>query len=79
MKIFSVLFALFAVSEATSTFGLNKALSVRGGGEIGPIDGAMAMKISKTVATAYVAGSATKYIASNTGGGSTLVSLSLSR
>lgn len=46
-----------------------RGLEVRGGGELGPLDGKLAMQLSKTVATAYIAGSGAKYIASNTGGG----------
>ena len=42
----------------------------RGGAAIGPLDGDMALKLSKTAATAYVAGSASKYIAKETGGSS---------
>ena len=45
----------------------------RGGAAIGPLDGDMALKLSKTAATAYVAGSASKYIAKETGGGSSNV------
>jgi hypothetical protein len=77
MQIFSLLLALFVVADAhkitppTSTF--NRVLQVRGGGEIGPLDGSMAMQLSQTVATAYVAGSASKFIASKTGGSSTQV------
>ena len=74
MKLIAFLFAaLFAVSSATPFMATNRALAVRGGQALGPLDGDMAMKLSKTVATAYVAGAASKYIASNTGGSSTQV------
>ena len=78
MKLFTLLIALFAVAEARGpTFtSKNQALLVRGGGEIGPLNGDLAMKLSKTAATAYVAGSASKYIAANTGGASTQVRIS---
>lgn len=74
MKIFALLVALFAVCDAKTFVTPPHALNVRGGGEIGPLDGNMAMKLSKTVATAYVAGAGSKYIASNTGGTNTQVS-----
>ena len=76
MKIVALFLALFATVTQASLrpFAVTTALQVRGGGEIGPLDGAMAMQLSKTVATAYVAGSASKYIAAHTGGSSTQVS-----
>lgn len=40
----------------------------RGGGATGPLDADLAMNLSKTAATAYVAGSASKYINKQTGG-----------
>jgi hypothetical protein len=49
------------------------ALQVRGGANLGPLDSDMAMKLAKTATTAYVAGSASKYIAGQTGGSSTQV------
>lgn len=74
MKFITLLLSLFAVSVAargpTYVSSKTAALNVRGGGELGPLDGALAMKLSKTAATAYVAGSASKYIASQTGGSS---------
>ena len=72
MKFITLLLSLFAVSAAARkpTFVSKTALNVRGGGEIGPLDGALAMQLSKTAATAYVAGSASKYIAAQTGGNS---------
>ena len=78
MKFFTLLLSLFAVSVAARkpTFVSKSALTtIRGGGELGPLDGALAMQLSKTAATAYVAGSASKYIASQTGGTSGQVCL----
>lgn len=48
-----------------------EALQVRGGAvTLGPLDRDMAMKLAKTATTAYVAGSASKFIAGKTGGSS---------
>ena len=73
MKFFTLLLSFFAVSVVAArkpTFVSSKSAvtTIRGGGELGPLDGALAMQLSKTAATAYVAGSASKYIASQTGG-----------
>ena len=62
MKVLSLLLAIFAVATAKPTFTTSRALNVRGGGEVGPIDGDMALKLAKTATIAYVAGSASKYI-----------------
>lgn len=62
MKIFSLLLAFFAISQAKPTFTTSRALNVRGGGELGPIDSDMAVKLAKAATTAYVAGAASKYI-----------------
>ena len=73
MKFFTLLLALLAVAAESRkpTFTISPAaLTVRGGGELGPLDSALAMQLSKTAATAYVAGSASKYIAAQTGGSS---------
>lgn len=70
MKVFAV-FALIA----TLVQGHQPAvLSVRGGASLGPLDGATALKLSKAATTAYVAGSASKYINSQTGGENSQVS-----
>jgi hypothetical protein len=71
---FLALLALFAVSASGKTFVSNKALLVRGGAKLGPLDADMALKLSKTAATAYVAGSGSKYINSQTGGTDSQVS-----
>lgn len=76
MKLFSLLLALFAVAEArkfTKPTAFTRALNVRGGGELGPLDGDLAMQLSKTATSAYIAGSASKFIAGKTGGGSNQV------
>jgi hypothetical protein len=62
MKCFSLLLAFFAVAQAKPTFSTSRALQMRGGGELGPIDADLAVKLSKAATTAYVAGAASKYI-----------------
>jgi hypothetical protein len=66
-------FFLFLALCASSTSALTRrpqmdALQVRGGANLGPLDSDMAMKLAKTATTAYVAGSASKYIAKQSGG-----------
>lgn len=78
MKVFSfLLLTLFAFSAEARRIqtpeAYAKTLQIRGGGAIGPLDGDLAMQLSKTVTTAYIAGSASKFIAAQTGGGSTQV------
>jgi hypothetical protein len=76
MKIFSLLLAFFVVAEARkmqTPASLTRVIQVRGGGELGPLNVDLAMQLSKAAATAYVAGSASKYIAASTGGSSTQV------
>lgn len=70
---FSFLFAAVAVQAevAPRAFNVNRALEMRGGGAIGPLDGDLAVKLSKAAATSYIAGSASKYITSKTGGDDT--------
>ncbi|KAG7369722.1 hypothetical protein IV203_027468 [Nitzschia inconspicua] len=72
MKAFSVFFfALFASSASALTHRPTfDALQVRGGANLGPLDSDTAMKLAKTATTAYIAGSASKYIAKQTGGNS---------
>jgi hypothetical protein len=78
MKIIALLVTLLTLANAEVkplAWNMPSALQVRGGNiEIGPIDGAFALKLSKAAATAYVAGSASKYIASQSGGKGTQVS-----
>jgi hypothetical protein len=73
MKVIALLIALFTIVQAKPTFTLDRALQTRGGGAIGPLDGDLAVQLSKTAATAYLAGSASKYITSQTGGSNTQV------
>ena len=75
MKIIAVLLALFAVASAEVKPRAWSLPQVRGGAEIGPLDGELALQLSKAAATAYVAGSASKYIAGQTGTSSTQVRL----
>eukprot|EP00545_Synedropsis_sp_CCMP1620_P012963 CAMPEP_0119003024 /NCGR_PEP_ID=MMETSP1176-20130426/311_1 /TAXON_ID=265551 /ORGANISM="Synedropsis recta cf, Strain CCMP1620" /LENGTH=153 /DNA_ID=CAMNT_0006954583 /DNA_START=51 /DNA_END=512 /DNA_ORIENTATION=+ len=70
MKIIALLLAICAIARADVGWNMpNKALNIRGGAvEIGPLNGAMAMKLAKTATIAYAAGSGSKYIAGQTGG-----------
>jgi len=69
MKIIALLLAIFAIAQAKPTFtNSNKALLVRGGGSIGPLDKAMGDQIGKAIVAGYVGGSASKFIAAQTGG-----------
>jgi hypothetical protein len=67
MKLFTILATcMFAVTNASKSPAF---LSIpRGGGAIGPLDSDLVMNLSKTAVTAYVAGSASKYINKQTGG-----------
>jgi hypothetical protein len=67
MKLFAILATcLFAVTHASKSPAF---LNIpRGGGAIGPLDSDLALNLSKTAVTAYVAGSASKYINKQTGG-----------
>lgn len=80
MKFIALFLSLFAfASAAKQPWNMPTtaaALQVRGGADIGPLDDKLAMQLAKTAATAYVAGSASKYIASQSGGSSSQVSLS---
>lgn len=49
------------------------ALTVRGGAKLGPLDAKLAVDLSKAAATAYAAGSASKYINKQVGGKDTEV------
>ena len=78
MKVlYALLLSMFFISgearRVQTPKAFAKSLQVRGGGEIGPLDGDLAMQLSKTATTAYIAGSASKFIASKTGGGSSQV------
>jgi hypothetical protein len=54
-------------------------MKVRGGAKLGPLDAKLALDLSKAVTTAYVAGSASKFINRQIGGQDTQVSLSASK
>jgi hypothetical protein len=49
------------------------ALTIRGGAKLGPLDAKLAVDLSKAAATAYAAGSASKYINKQVGGKDTEV------
>ena len=63
--IFTLFFTLLALVSGGTP---RNSLQVRGGCSIGPLDGNLAVKLSKAGATAFVAGSAAKYINGQTGG-----------
>ena len=74
MKTIALLLTLFAIVSAEKRpWNMPKGLHVRGGADLGPLDGELAMKLAKTATTAYAAGSASKYISGQTGGTSTQV------
>eukprot|EP00978_Attheya_sp_CCMP212_P021036 scaffold60984_cov47-Attheya_sp.AAC.3 len=72
MKSITLILALFATVTAarvpTTFVAKNSALNIRGGGEIGPLDADLALQLGKAATSAFVAGSASKYIAGATGG-----------
>ena len=80
LKLFLVL-ALAVVSQANKApaFVSSKqvALDLRGGGAIGPLDKDMASKVAQLATTAYIGGSASKFIAEKTGGTAPKVKQSL--
>ena len=65
MKVLAV-FALL-ISAIQGHRSIQVIHNIRGGASIGPLDAGTALKLSKAAATAYVAGSASKYINSQTG------------
>lgn len=71
------LFALLSTFVVACTALKSPVLSVPRGGatSIGPLDGAMAMKLAKTATGAYVAGSASKLVNKHTGGNDSVVSV----
>jgi hypothetical protein len=73
MKVIALLVTLFSVVQAKPSFTLDRALQTRGGAAIGPLDGDLVVQLSKTATTAYIAGSASKYITGQTGGTNTQV------
>lgn len=71
MKIILLLLAILAVARADRGWNLpSKALNVRGGADLGPLDNKLAIQLAKTATIAYAAGSGSKFIASKTRGGS---------
>mmetsp|Transcript_916 Transcript_916/g.1586 ORF Transcript_916/g.1586 Transcript_916/m.1586 type:complete len:157 (-) Transcript_916:253-723(-) len=71
MKVLALLFSLFAIVSASSkpTFvtAKGRALDIRGGAAIGPLDEDLAVQLVKAGATAYVAGAGSKFVADKTG------------
>ena len=70
MKLISLFFCLFGAASAISspkTFAVNRAVEIRGGGALGPIDEELVNKLSTLVTSAYVASAGQKYISGATG------------
>lgn len=69
MKLYSIV-TILAVCIVGTTFAVPnpRALNVRGGAKLGPLDAKLALDLSKAATTAYVAGTASKYINRQTGG-----------
>lgn len=76
-SILALVLSMLAIASAHRSPAFTRALNIRGGAKLGPLDGDLAMKVAKTAATAYVAGAGSKFIADKTGGGSTNVSVSI--
>ena len=78
MKVLALLCSIFAVVSATSkpTFvtAKSRALDIRGGAAIGPLDEDLALQLVKAGATAYVAGAGSKFVADKTGAAGSQVS-----
>lgn len=74
MKFILFLVSILPLALAVPSPAVLAKTMPRGGAAIGPLDGDLALKLSKTAATAYVAASASKYIAKETGGETSNVS-----
>mmetsp|Transcript_27220 Transcript_27220/g.63690 ORF Transcript_27220/g.63690 Transcript_27220/m.63690 type:complete len:157 (-) Transcript_27220:244-714(-) len=74
MKVLALLCSLFAIVSASSkpTFvtAKSRALDIRGGATIGPLDEHLAVQLAKAGAAAYVAGAGSKFVADKTGASS---------
>ena len=78
MKVLALFCSLFALVSATSKpafVAKSRALDIRGGGAIGPLDEELAVQLAKAGATAYVAGAASKFVADKSGASGSQVSL----
>lgn len=73
MKIFALFLAIVAIAQAKQTFVTSKALHVRGGGSLGPLDDIVGNMGSAAVAS-YVGASAAKIVAGQAGGNAPAVS-----
>ena len=77
MKVLALLCSLFAIVSASSkpTFvtAKSRALDIRGGAAIGPLDEHLAVQLAKAGAAAYVAGAGSKFVADKTGASSSQV------
>ena len=78
MKIIAFLLAFLTFVDAKRpAFTARNALTVRGGSDIGPLNGELALKLAKTATMAYAAGAGSKYISGATGAATSNVSISL--
>lgn len=67
MKIFALLLSILAVAQGLTDVTTSKALYVRGGGSLGPLDADMSVKIGQTAVACYVGSSAAKIVAKQAG------------
>ena len=67
MKIFALLLSILAVAQGLTDVTTSKALYVRGGGSLGPLDADMSVKIGQTAVACYVGSSAAKIVAGQAG------------
>jgi hypothetical protein len=75
MKFVILLLTLFAVDSAKPAFTPAKnVLQIRGGASLGPIDADLVNKVGATSLALYMGGSASKWVAGQTGGSAPAVS-----
>ena len=72
MKFFIYLLALVSAAHALRR---PDVLQIRGGASVGPVDADLVSKVGKTSLALYVGGSASKWVASQTGGTAPAVSM----
>jgi hypothetical protein len=71
MKLLSLLLAFFAVAQSKPTFttpSRKAVLDLRGGASLGPLDSDMVAKCGDTALALYLGGSASKFVAGQSGG-----------
>lgn len=74
MKIFALLLAIVAIVQGKPAFTTSKALNVRGGGSLGPLDADMVATVGSAALASYIGGSAAKFVAGQAGGSAPAVS-----